>query len=188
VNEWLRQEGYLTLKEEPSAPAPLRPDMVDWPRTTAWGEGGYYSRVFLNVAGREPEGTVRPDEYERVRDELKTKLEALGDDQGRPIGTVAHRPEELYEERNGVPPDLLVYFGDLLWRSIGQVGTGSTHVLENDTGPDDANHAPNGLYLLAGDGVEPGPGDERGLMDIAPTLLTLLGEPVPGDMEGRSLV
>ncbi len=81
VNEWLRREGYLTLKEEPPEPMPLKPDMVDWSRTVAWGEGGYYCRLFLNVAGREPEGTVAPEDYERVRDELKAKLEALGDEQ-----------------------------------------------------------------------------------------------------------
>jgi predicted AlkP superfamily phosphohydrolase/phosphomutase len=187
VNEWLRREGYLALKEEPREPSRLIPDMVDWSRTTAWGEGGYYCRLFLNVAGREPQGTIAPEDYERTRDELKAKLEALGDEEGRPIGTVAHRPEDLYAERNGIPPDLLVYFGDLLWRSIGQVGTGTVHVFENDTGPDDANHAPAGLYLIAGTEVQSGPGEERSLLDIAPTLLTLLGEPVPSDMEGRSI-
>jgi predicted AlkP superfamily phosphohydrolase/phosphomutase len=188
VNEWLRREGYLTLKEEPAEPTPLRPEMVDWTQTTAWGEGGYYCRLFLNVAGREPEGTVAAEDYERVRAELKEKLEALGDDQGRPMATIAHRPEDLYEERKGVPPDLLVYFGDLFWRSIGQVGTGTVHVFENDTGPDDANHAPNGIYVIAGAGVHGGAAEERALFDIAPTLLKLLGEPVPGQMEGRSLV
>jgi predicted AlkP superfamily phosphohydrolase/phosphomutase len=188
INEWLRREGYLVLKEEPTEPIPLRPDLVDWTRTTAWGEGGYYCRLSLNVAGREPEGTVAADEFEAVRDELKAKLEALGDDLGQPIGTVAHKPEELYPECNGVPPDLLVYFGDLYWRSIGQVGTGSVHVLENDTGPDDANHAPDGIYMLVSEGVEAGQGEERDLRDIAPTLLTLLGEPVPAEMEGKSLV
>jgi predicted AlkP superfamily phosphohydrolase/phosphomutase len=188
VNEWLRNEGYLVLAEEPAEPTPLRPEMVDWSRTTAWGEGGYYCRLSLNVEGREPQGTVAAHEYERVRAELKAKLEALGDERDRPIGTVAYRPEELYSQQNGIPPDLLVYFGELAWRSIGQVGTGSVHVLENDTGPDDANHAPEGLYLLAAEGVEAGPGEERDLRDIAPTLLTLLGEPVPVDMEGRSLV
>jgi predicted AlkP superfamily phosphohydrolase/phosphomutase len=188
VNEWLRREGYLVLEEEPAEPTRLTPDMVDWTRTTAWGEGGYYCRLFLNVAGREPQGTVAAGDYERVRDELKAKLEGLGDDEGRPIGTIAHRPEELYRERNGVPPDLLVYFGDLYWRSIGLVGTDGVHVFENDTGPDDANHAPEGLYVIAGDGIESRPGEERDLRDIAPTLLTLLGEPVPAEMEGRSLV
>jgi predicted AlkP superfamily phosphohydrolase/phosphomutase len=188
VNEWLRQEGYLALREEPAEPTRLTPDLIDWSRTTAWGEGGYYCRLFLNVAGREPEGTVAPEDYERVRDELKSKLEALGDENGRAIGTVAHRPEELYEERNGIVPDLMVYFGDLYWRSIGQVGTGTVHVFENDTGPDDANHAHEGLYLLVAEGVEAGRGEERAIVDIAPTLLTLLGEPVPEEMEGTSLV
>jgi predicted AlkP superfamily phosphohydrolase/phosphomutase len=188
VNEWLRNEGYLVLAEEPAEPTPLKPEMVDWSRTTAWGEGGYYCRLSLNVEGREPQGTVPAHEYEQVRAELKAKLEALGDERDRPIGTVAYRPEELYSQQNGIPPDLLVYFGELAWRSIGQVGTGTVHVLENDTGPDDANHAPEGLYLLTAEGVEAGPGEERDLRDIAPTLLRLLGEPVPVDMEGRSLI
>jgi predicted AlkP superfamily phosphohydrolase/phosphomutase len=188
VNEWLRREGYLALKQEPTGPTPLTPEMVDWERTTAWGEGGYYCRLFLNVSGREPEGCVPPEDYERVRAELKGKLEALGDEEGRPIGTVAHRPEDLYTEAKGVAPDLLVYFGELYWRSVGQVGTEAVHVFENDTGPDDANHAHEGLYILVCEGVEPGPGEERDLRDIAPTLLTLLGEPVPAEMEGTSLV
>ena len=188
VNEWLRREGYLALREEPAGPTRLTPELVDWKRTTAWGEGGYYCRLFLNVRGREPQGVVAASDYERVRDELKAKLEALGDERGRPIATVAHRPEELYAEVKGIAPDLLVYFGDLYWRSIGQVGTSTVHVFENDTGPDDANHAHEGLYVLVAGGLVPGRGPERDLRDIAPTLLTLLGEPVPAEMEGRSLV
>jgi predicted AlkP superfamily phosphohydrolase/phosphomutase len=162
--------------------------MVDWDRTTAWGEGGYYCRLFLNVAGREPRGVVSPENYERVRDELKQELEALGDDEGRPIGTTAHLPEELYPQRNGIAPDLLVYFGDLLWRSVGQVGTGTVQVFENDTGPDDANHAHEGLYVLAAEDGPLGPGPERDLRDVAPTILQLLGEAIPADMEGVSML
>ena len=187
INEWLRREGYLVLKEEPAEPQPLKPEMIDWERTTAWGEGGYYCRLFLNVASREPQGLVPAEDYGRVRAELKEKLEALGDPDGVPIGTVAHRPEDLYAERNGVVPDLLVYFGELSWRSIGLVGGGSVHVFENDTGSDDANHAHEGLYILAGEGIPAGPGPGQAIQDIAPTLLHLLGEPVPAEMEGSVL-
>jgi predicted AlkP superfamily phosphohydrolase/phosphomutase len=187
INEWLRREGYLVLKEEPAEPQSLKPEMIDWERTTAWGEGGYYCRLFLNVASREPQGLVPAEDYERVRAELKEKLEALGDPDGNPIGTVAHRPEDLYAERNGVVPDLLVYFGELSWRSIGLVGGGSVHVFENDTGSDDANHAHEGLYILAGEGIPAGAGPRQEIQDIAPTLLHLLGEPVPAEMEGSVL-
>jgi predicted AlkP superfamily phosphohydrolase/phosphomutase len=188
VNEWLRREGYLTLKREPDEPTALTADLVDWTRTAAWGESGHYCRLFVNVAGREPQGVVSPAEYERMREELKAKLEVLGDDRGRPLRTVAHRPEDLYPEVNGIAPDLLVYFDDLRWRSDGRVGTESLHVFENDTGPDDANHTHEGVYVLAAAGVRAGPGPERDLRDIAPTLLALLGEPIPREMEGSSLL
>jgi predicted AlkP superfamily phosphohydrolase/phosphomutase len=188
VNEWLRHEGYLVLKKEPAEATRLTPELVDWERTTAWGEGGYYCRLFLNIAGREPQGLVPAEDRERVRDELKGRLEALGDHEGRPIGTVAHRPEELYPERKGIPPDLLIYFGELYWRSVGQVGTGTVHVFENDTGPDDANHAHEGLYVVSANDVPAGPGPKRDLRDVAPTILELLGEPVPREMEGWSML
>jgi predicted AlkP superfamily phosphohydrolase/phosphomutase len=62
------------------------------------------------------------------------------------------------------------------------------HVFENDTGPDDANHAHEGLYVLVADGVPAGRGPQRALHDVAPTLLELLGEPVPAEMEGQSML
>ena len=72
VNEWLRREGLLDDRCASPRSAPRsRTSAIDWSGTTAWGEGGYYSRVFLNVRGREPEGTIAPEDYERVRDDLK---------------------------------------------------------------------------------------------------------------------
>ena len=87
---------------------------------------------------------------------------------------------------NGVPPDLIVYFGDLDWRSVGSVGLGSIHTFSNDTGPDDANHAQHGICILKADKLAGG-GELEGmhLMDISPTVLDLLGFDVPQAMEGR---
>jgi len=62
INEWLQREGYLTLKAQPAAAWAAYPDMIDWSKTRAWGEGGYYARLFMNVQGREPEGQVAPGE------------------------------------------------------------------------------------------------------------------------------
>jgi predicted AlkP superfamily phosphohydrolase/phosphomutase len=187
LNEWLVQQGYLVLHEYPSAPSRLEGLRVDWAKTTAWGSGGYYGRVFLNVQGREPQGLIPVDQYEATRDKLAAALEALGDPEGRPIGTRVLKPEKLYKTvRGAAPPDLFVYFGDLRWRSVGTVGTGQIHTFENDTGPDDANHAPEGMLIATGPGIEPlGPIDGMQLMDVTPTVLRLFGLDAPDDLQGR---
>jgi predicted AlkP superfamily phosphohydrolase/phosphomutase len=187
INEWLIREGYLSLVERPQEQTPFGRLQVDWPNTRVWADGGYYSRIFLNVRGREPEGTVDPDGYEALRDELIQRLEALGDEEGRSIGTRVHRPQDLYREVNGVAPDLIAYFGNLRWRSIGSVGDGRVHVRENDTGPDDANHAKHGIAVFVGPGMPESVPEGAHLIDVAPTLLRALGTEVPGDMYGRPL-
>src|SRR5262249_2246594 len=121
-NEWLIRRGYLTLETYPDRLTPIDKVAIDWSRTKAWGDGGYYGRLFLNVKGREPRGIVDPADYEKVRSDLIAEIEAIEDPDGRNIGSRAHRPEELYRECRGVPPDLIVYFGDLTWRSVGAVG------------------------------------------------------------------
>ena len=134
------------------------------------GEGGYYCRLFLNVAGREPEGFVPAADYERVRDEIKAKLEALGDDEDNPIGTVATSPRSCTRTRWGSRPiSSSTRRAVLAQHRPGRRDT--IHVFENDTGPDDANHAQEGLYILAADGVDAGPGPQREIRDIAPTIL-----------------
>jgi predicted AlkP superfamily phosphohydrolase/phosphomutase len=187
VNEWLRREGLLATTTEPTARTSPREAGIDWPRTTAWGEGGYYARVFLNVEGREPEGTVPAADYERVRADLARRLEAIPDEQGNPIPTRAYTPEELYDSIEGVAPDLIVIFGDLLWRSVGTIGGDEgIHTFENDTGPDDANHAQDGMWIASGAGVSARGTLDANLLDVAPTVLELLGLPVPQEMRGTS--
>jgi predicted AlkP superfamily phosphohydrolase/phosphomutase len=187
LNEWLIQNGYLVLQNPPAAPSRLEGLKVDWSKTTAWGSGGYYGRLFLNVKGREPQGLIEPRDYEATRNRLIAELEALGDPEGRPIGTRVLRPEDLYRTvRGAAPPDLLVYFGNLRWRSVGTVGTGTIHTFENDTGPDDANHAQDGLLIATGPGIAPaGPVPNMQLMDVTPTVLRLFGLDVPAELQGK---
>ena len=186
VNEWLMEKGYLHLQEKPTGVVPFGKVKVDWKRTMAWGEGGYYSRIFLNVKGREPEGVIEPSDYERVREDLRKGLEAITDEQGVNIGTKVYKPEEIYSESRRIPPDLIVYFGGLSWRSVGSIGLGSVLTFENDTGPDDANHDTHGIFIMKGQGVQ-GRGRREGLnlLDVAPTVLSLMGIEIPQDMEGK---
>ena len=149
VNEWLVREGLLVLKSYPKEVTPFAKLDVDWEKTRVWSEGGYYARVFFNVKGREPQGTIEPADYESFRDEIKAKFEATVDRDGKPMGTLVFKPEQIYQRIKNVAPDLIVHFGGLYWRSIGGVGYPTIHVLENDTGPDDCNHAQFGAFVLA---------------------------------------
>src|ERR687887_189352 len=179
-NDWLIREGYLTLSERVDGRTPIADAPIDWARTVAWGDGGYYGRLFLNVKGREPRGLVDPARYEEARDELIERLEKMPGPDGAPLGTRVYRPQDVYPEVRGVAPDLIVYFGDLEWRSVGQVGGGEIFTYENDTGPDGANHDRTGVFVMAG-----GPGQPTGrrgglrLIDVGPSILSLYGLEAP---------
>jgi predicted AlkP superfamily phosphohydrolase/phosphomutase len=189
LNQWLVEQGFLTLYSYPDKVTPFGKLDVDWDRTLAWSEGGYYARVHLNVKGRESRGAVDKADYERVVDELRARLEATTGPGGEPLGTLVFKPEEVYREVQGIAPALIVHLGGLAWRAIGGVGYPGLHVQEDETGPDDCNHSQHGAFVLAAPGVGPlGEVEGAHLLDIAPTLLELGGFDVPHSMQGRSLL
>jgi predicted AlkP superfamily phosphohydrolase/phosphomutase len=184
-NEWLVTEGYLAFDEFGVGGVldeitPINKMEIDWSKTMAWGDGGYYGRLFLNVEGREPNGIIPQADYDKVRDELIAKIEAMVDHEGNPLGNKALKPEEIYETQKGVPPDLIVIFGGLRWRSVGSLGHGSIYTFENDTGPDEANHAEHGIFIMNN-----APGSSSGskkleglhLWDVHSTILDLFDLP-----------
>jgi predicted AlkP superfamily phosphohydrolase/phosphomutase len=189
VNEWLINEGLLVLNEYPKEVTPFHKLNVNWEKTTCWSEGGYYARVFLNIKGREPQGFIERADALRVRADIKKRFEATTGPDGKPLGTLVFEPERVYRNLKNIPPDLIVHFGALYWRSIGGVGYKQVHVLENDTGPDDCNHAQFGAFILAAPN-SPLHGEFEGarLLDMAPTLLDLAGYEIPGSMQGSSLL
>lgn len=192
VNEWLVRQGYLVLHEYPATPTPPAELKIDWSRTKAWSEGGYYARVFLNVRGREPRGAIDPSEYETWRTRLIAEMEALPGPAGEAIGTRVHRPEELWSECQGVPPDLVCYWGNLKYRSVGSVGdpagseAAGIYTSGNDTGPDEANHDWSGIFIsrypLAG---RPGQVEGLRLIDVGVSLMAAAGLDTPDDTAGR---
>jgi predicted AlkP superfamily phosphohydrolase/phosphomutase len=143
VNQWLAELGFLKLKKDFRELEPgtdLREELVDWGRTRAWAWGGYYSRFFVNVKGREPEGAVEPEALEEVVEALRSELRSLRGPRGERWETLAVRPAEVYPRAEGDAPDLMVYFDDLSWRAAGTLGWPSNYLPENDRGPDDAVH------------------------------------------------
>ena len=185
VNEWLIEQGDLAVKERPVKPTSLDDLPIDWPKTKAWAWGGYYARIFLNVEGREPQGIIPPERYEEERDALAERLRAIRGPNGEPWATKVIKPQEYYEVLEGEYPDLMVYFDDLYWRSAGTLGYGKMYLAENDTGPDDAVHAQEGMYILRDPRAGVKKTQNADILDIAPTVLDIMGLAVPGEMKGK---
>ncbi|RLG86883.1 MAG: nucleotide pyrophosphatase, partial [Thermoprotei archaeon] len=118
----------------------LSREIIDWQHTIAWAWGGYYSRVFINLKGREPQGIIEPKYYEETIKQLKRDIERIRGPNGELWDNKVYTPYELYPEVHGDPPDLMVYLDNLSWRPAGTVGWGTKYLPENDRGPDDAVH------------------------------------------------
>jgi len=185
VNDWLIEQGDLVVKEQPEKGQSVDNLKIDWSKTKAWGWGGYYARIFLNVEGRESQGIIKPEDYELFRDDLALRLKAIGGPNGEEWKTVVIKPQEHYPELNGEYPDLMVYFDDLYWRSAGTLGYGTLYLQENDTGPDDAVHDYDGIYILYDPEKTGARKKDANILDIAPTILRLLGGPRVSDLKGR---
>ena len=70
VNRWLERDGWVTFSEPAVSIASVVPEQT---RAYCLDPG----RLYLNLVGREPGGTVDPEEYDDVRDELKAWAEGL---------------------------------------------------------------------------------------------------------------
>ena len=186
VNLALENLGLLKFKKKPINKTRLEDAEIDWKNTYAWGWGGYYARIFLNVKGREKFGIIESADYEKWREKVRELLRKVPDNHGNPMNTKIYKPEELYDVIKGDAPDLMVYFDDLNWRSAGTVGYESMYLDENDIGPDDAVHDYFGIFIIYDPKKKIGKQIEtQNILDIAPTILDIFGIEIPKDMEGK---
>ncbi len=167
INQWLAEQGYLRLRRplESLKPGTELEEAVDWGRTVAWAWGGYYSRVFVNVRGRERHGVVEPRYYEDTVRQLKRELSSIRGPGGEEWRNLVYTPHELYPAVRGDAPDLMVYLDDLWWRPAGTLGWPTPYLPENDRGPDDAVHDWYGVFAVYDPEGTVGRGD-AGILDI----------------------
>jgi predicted AlkP superfamily phosphohydrolase/phosphomutase len=150
------------------------PQAVDWSRTRAYtrvrstGEG-----VSVNLRGREPEGTVAPEDYGRVREEVARALTSFTDPRTglRPVARVWRR-EELFRGRFAdEAPDLLLEPHPLYSLSHARSPVEPADWLSGD-------HRIEGILAAAGPTVDrTGFPEEARLVDLAPTVLAAAGAP-----------
>lgn len=207
LNSWLVEEGFMTLEnpdervrgrlidalpgKSPSGRQAGAFSNVDWSRTRAYSLG--LGKIYLNLAGREPEGIVFSDQVEELTATLVSRLEALTDPEtGGSIIKSVYRRDDIYRgEDLSKAGDLIVGFERgyrVSWdTAAGQAPEG---ILETNLNNWSGAHCSVDPSLVAGFLVS----NRRlvradpSIIDLAPTILNRLQAPIPDSVEGRDLL
>jgi predicted AlkP superfamily phosphohydrolase/phosphomutase len=165
-------------------------DDVDWTRTTVYSVGNF-GQMYVNLKGREPQGSVEPgEELERVLQRLEGALRDMRDPQtGEPVIGEIIRGTQIWQGRHAErAADLFFFTQDMKYKAMGLSDFGSNAVFEDLYGTR-AHHKMNGIFMLSGPGVKADqPVSDIGLVDLAPTIYHLMGVPIPNDLDGRVVV
>lgn len=161
---------------------------IDWSRTRAYAQGNF-GQIFLNLRGRQPSGCVAPEDARSLIEDLKAGLESIPHPEtGEPLVEHVYEQDELYHGPYvSLAPDLTVVLKDWRYRTIGLHDFTTNHLVAPAFGPT-GDHRPEGILIAKGPSIRAGARlNEASLLDIAPTVLHLLGICVPEDMDGRIL-
>jgi predicted AlkP superfamily phosphohydrolase/phosphomutase len=161
---------------------------VDWSSSVAYSLGNV-GQIYLNVAGREPQGTVQPGiEYEQVREQIIDKLAELRDPQtGELVVESIYRREEIYHgEQLEKAADIVFIPTRLEYFGFGEYEFGSHQIIESMRRGISGTHRMNGVFLAYGSSIEAGVEiTGKSLIDLAPTIMHLMSLPVPERMDGK---
>lgn len=205
LNTWLVKNGMMGLKGQGLADAEgnyqrledfLDPDgrffqNVDWSQTEAYCLG--LGSIYINLRGREQQGTVRPSDYDAVRDRIIEGLLALRDpaQPDRPVVRAVFKREDIFQgPQLSRAPDLFVGF-ESGYRVSWQTSAGGIppEIIEdnlNNWSGDHCSVAPDitsGIFFSS----RRLPERARSIVDIAPTVLRELQVELPADLDGTPL-
>ncbi|MGE5245120.1 MAG: alkaline phosphatase family protein [Betaproteobacteria bacterium] len=199
LNTWLVQNGYMAFKGQ-SGKKTLNDlfgrgtffEGVDWSHTRAYAVG--LGQIYFNLKGREGQGIVSEGaEYRALQDEIRSRLITLTDpENGARVFGGIYKRDDIYKGpyiRNA--PDLEVGFNDgyrVGWQDT--LGGIARSVIEDNDRKWSGDHCAttpeiSGGVFFANRKINTA---TPSIMDISPTVLRLLGVPVPSDLDGRPIM
>jgi len=141
--------------------------------------------IFINKAGDDPFGIVPPEECGQLRDQIARELTELRGPNDEPLHTVIIRKEDGYKGKYaGVAPDLMYVLDDYHFTQRANLGGGKVW----GPPPTSGWHSRFGTFIACGPDIIQGVKlKDVSIYDVTPTILHLMGQPVPSDMDGRVL-
>jgi predicted AlkP superfamily phosphohydrolase/phosphomutase len=201
LNTWLTENGYMVFTGQVAGSKGTLADLfgrgrfwegVDWSRTRAYAVG--LGQIYFNLRGRESQGIVSEGaEYQALQDEIAGKLVQLRDPAtGEPVMRAVYRRDDVYTgEYLRHAPDLQAGFNDgyrVGWQDT--MGGVARAVVEDNNRKWSGDHCAtaaeiSGGVLFVNRKLAHG---APGIMDLAPTVLRLLGVPLAPDLDGKPLL
>lgn len=164
-------------------------DDIDWSKTKAFSMG-HVGQIYINTEGRHPQGSVEPGPEEaEVREAVIAALNNLRHpDTGQPVvDRVVVREQEYKGPYADQGPDIQVILDGYRCISFPLFAT-SNEIFARQIRGDSGNHRLEGVFMAKGEGIKTGNTLENAhITDVAPTVMHLLGLPVPEAMDGRVL-
>lgn len=189
LNTWLYEQGYLALTDDSKVGKGEFFQHVDWSRTKAYGLG--INGLYVNMQGRDKNGIVNPEESLALKQEISQKLNLVRDPKNNaPVITSAYDAQKIYSGPFvELAPDIIVGY-QRGYRSsdetvLGKIPQG---LVTDRTNLWSADHCMDpgvvpGMLLSNKGWKHPKPG----LWDMAPTIISAFGMPVPKEMDGTSI-
>ncbi len=181
VNDFLVDAGLMEVRGARHAAN------IIWPETLVYGLGT--GQVRVNLRGREPQGVVSAGrEYQEVCDALIYELRNswLDPHTNEPVVEQVYKKNDLYSgEYLFKAPDLIIVYRP------GYVPSTKAAALDLDgasispVGNPSPAQAPYARLIGYGPALQTSASQQAALIDVAPTLLYLLGQPIPRRMDGE---
>lgn len=190
LGSWLVSEGFMAVTDQKKYHESKFFNYVDWSNTKAYALG--INGLYLNLRGREKQGSVNRDEADAIRAEIIQKLESVIDPKtGERVVMKAYDSREIYSGPYvDLAPDILVGYSSGYRISdqscLGQFPEG---ILGDRTDKWSADHCMDprvvpGTLLSNWKCTAPSPG----LWDLAPSILNAFGMKVPSAMTGAPVL
>jgi len=200
LNTWMVQNGYMSFRGQLDDKKGLADlfgrgkffEGVDWARTKAYAVG--LGQIYFNLRGREGQGIVSAGaEYKALQDEIRSKLVTVADpDTGLPVFRDIYKRDDIYKgEYLQFAPDLQVGFNDgyrVGWQDT--LGGVTRSVVENNNRKWSGDHCATATEISGGVFFSNRKisTESPSIMDLSPTILKLIGAPIPPDVDGKPLM
>ncbi len=179
----LERVGLADLAREyaPGGVSRTANEQVDFAASEAYVRARTELGVRINLEGRDPDGVVRQDAYEQLREDLIRQLQAVETPDGEPFfETVAPREQYFHGDEIDATVDIVTIPADFEHMLSEQLDDGDYF-----RPAEPWNHKLDGIFVAAGEGIdEDAPLERAHLFDVAPTIMAAMGVPYSDRMDG----